>query len=130
MAYQITYYADRAMLRPMPDTDQLSDAAFARYPAPTGNETAFARHSDNPELNRYGYDGKWHDCAPREALIADGAPHIVELVKAYSRPHNPWFRTNDGRLLDLQTLRQWAAQDASGVYGRLLDEAKALAGES
>ena len=71
MAYQISYYSDRAMTNPQRDSDQLSDAAFARYPAPTGSETAFAGHSENRELSRYGFDGKWHRLPPRERVEAD-----------------------------------------------------------
>ena len=71
MAYQISYYRNRAMTHRLPDSDQLSDGAFARYPAPTGNETAFASHSENRELSRYGYDGGWHRLPPRECVEAD-----------------------------------------------------------
>ena len=71
MAYQITYYGDRAMTHRLPDSDQLGDAAFDRYPAPTGTETAFASHSENRELSVYGYDGAWHRSPPRERVEAD-----------------------------------------------------------
>jgi hypothetical protein len=65
--YQITYYRDRAMTRRESDTDTISDAAIRTYPAPTGRETAEARHSDDARLTRYGYDGAWHPAPPAES---------------------------------------------------------------
>ena len=70
--YQITYYRDRAMTRRAADSDTISDAAIAKYPAPTGRETAVARHSDDPSLTRYGFNGAWHKLPPQESRDAYG----------------------------------------------------------
>lgn len=70
MAYDIRYYSDRAMRNVMPDCDKIGDW-IERYPAPTGKETAFAGHSSDKSLSKYGYDGGWHDRPPPEVAAAD-----------------------------------------------------------
>jgi len=73
MAYQINYYSDRAMRRREADSDMVGDDSVLlnRYPAPTGDEVVYARHSNDPSLNAYGYDGEWHSQPPTETIEAD-----------------------------------------------------------
>lgn len=71
MAYQIYYYADRAMRCQLPDTDTIGDDALLHYAAPTGREVASATYIGDPSRDYYGYDGGWHRQPPREAIAAD-----------------------------------------------------------
>lgn len=92
MAYQINYYADRAMRRPAAESDTIGDGALLRYPAPTGKEVAYARHSENRQLDAYGYDGEWYGQPPAETIEADTheeeeAKKRRDVVEYAARPH-------------------------------------------
>lgn len=146
MAYQINYYVDRAMRRLGVDADTIGDA-LDRYPAPTGNEVAYARHSDNPSLNAYGYDGGWHRRPPKEKIEADRreekeAQERARREEYAARPHVRGVLSHDRNTLVIRVpgrrepayitmsdLRAAARQDgpeAREVYGRLLAEAEEL----
>ena len=152
MAYQINYYGSRDMQKMSVDTDQIGDV-LDKYPAPTGNEVAYARHSDNSTLDAYGYDGEWHSEPPVETVLADQAEakeaeEREAAAKYSSQPHVKGFLSHDrntfvvhvpgsgSAYISITDLRRAATQaDPAGrdVYGRLLEEAEgflaSLAGE-
>lgn len=68
MAYSIQYYYRPTLTSPLPDCDQIGDAALPTYPVPEFPECAIATHSENPELTRYGFRGGWWRYPPREAV--------------------------------------------------------------
>jgi hypothetical protein len=144
MAYQISYYFDRAMRYSQSDADNIGEA-IDRYPAPRGTETAFARHSENRELDTYGYDGAWHRHPPQAVYEAEKRRTAIiaarEEAEGYARrPHVVGRLANDKETflisvpgqsqpvyLRIADLRQAAAQDdpeGPAVYGRLLSEIK------
>lgn len=53
MSYQISCYSDRAMQHRESAQDTIGEA-LDKYPAPTGREVAFARHSESRDLDAYG----------------------------------------------------------------------------
>lgn len=153
MAYQINYYTDRAMRRPGIETDNIGDAALLRYPAPKGNEVAYARHNNNPDLNAYGYDGQWHDRPPTETIEADkreekeaqerrkaeeyaAQPHItgvmahdrtlfvVKMPSPRSASRRGVAQTSYIRLEELRAAARQDDPEARRVYGQLLVEAE------
>lgn len=147
MAYQINYYADRAMRHREVDTDTVGDRSIllGHYPAPTGGEVALARHSENKELDLYGYDGGWHHTPPRETIEADErdaqAAQLRKEAREYaSQPHVSGFLRHDRNTLvvrrpgrresayvRLSDLRLAARQDdpeLRAIYSRLLAEAE------
>jgi|GEM_PF-6772981 len=117
------------------------------YPAPTGDEVAFARHSDDARLNAYGYDGEWHASPPPEVSIAtaygkwmDGQrrtaeadavrPHVKGVL---ADPRHTVLITTPGRVgstsMTLQDLRKKAETELGRdreVYGLLVQEAEAM----
>lgn len=146
MAYQINYYADRAMRRRMTDSDTIGDI-LPNFPAPDGREAAYARHSDDASRNVYGYDGAWHSAPPAEAVEADRldeeAAEARRADEEYAaQPHIRGFLRHDpntlvvsvpgqreSAYLTMGELRRAARQsDPEGreAYSRLLAEAERL----
>lgn len=63
--YDVLTYSRAGRLIPGAGADRISDGALDRYPATTrSGEVDIARHSTDRSLDRWGWDGAWHQSPP------------------------------------------------------------------